>query len=513
MIYSDWIPRNKLLSLEQISVICAEHRSQGRLVVQCHGVFDLLHPGHLRHFQAARRLGDVLVVSITADAFVNKGPGRPAFPEALRAEALSNIECIDHVVISNFPSGVQAINAICPNFYVKGNEYAEKSKDITGNISEEERAVKIHGGEMHYTDDITFSASNLINSFLGCFPPETEQWLRAFRKERTPDQILRHLDNLKPLRPLVIGEAIIDEYAFCDGLGKATKDPILVMQSRFTEAYAGGSLAVANHLAGFCNDVSIITCLGDRERQEEFIRKSLLPNVKAHFVTRHGSPTIHKRRIVDRHTQARVLELYQMDDTPLSLPDEAAFLDILEGLFKQHDLIIIADYGHGLVTPGIIRRLCGSKAFLAINTQANAGNRGFNTISKFARADYVCIAGHEIALETRMKHAPWKDLLTEVMKKVDCPCFAVTQGKDGIWFHSEESGFVQTPALATKVVDRVGAGDAVLAISSLLRYQRAPWDIIGFVSNLAGAEMVSDLGNRVSINKVALAKHATALMR
>src|SRR3990167_7967964 len=126
----------KIKSLTEIREVLEKIRSQGLKIVQCHGVFDLLHPGHIRHFKSARAKGDILVVSVTPDRFVNKGPGRPAFTEVLRLESLAALEDVDYVVLNDSPDATSAIQKIRPFFYVKGNEYADHAKDVTGKISE-----------------------------------------------------------------------------------------------------------------------------------------------------------------------------------------------------------------------------------------------------------------------------------------------------------------------------------------------------------------------------------------
>ncbi len=503
----------KTKALTELAKITARMKAQGKCVVHCHGVFDLIHPGHVRHLTAAKREGDLLIVTVTPDQYVNKGPGRPLFNQHLRAESLAALQCVDYVSINEWPTAVETIRLLQPSVYVKGIEYAKPENDVTGKISEEEQAVVSIGGRIHFTDDITFSSSQLINDAFSVFPPKTEQWLRGFLKRYPIDAVLGFLENAKKLKTLVIGEAILDEYVFCDGLGKSTKDPILAFQYRSTEAYAGGTLAVANHLAGFGGDVSLITVLGESERREEFVRHAMLPNVRAHFLTRHGAPTIHKRRFVDAYTGSRLFELYLIDDTPLEARDETALLRSLKSIISDYDLVVVADYGHGMFTPSTINALCQSSRFLAVNTQANAGNRGFNTISKYPRADYVCVATHEVALETRMRHADWRDLILEVTKRINCPRFTVTQGSRGSLHYEHGGDFTEVPALATRVADRVGAGDAVLAVTSLLVGQRAPWDIVGFVGNIAGAQMVAELGNRVTVNKASLAKSVISLMK
>lgn len=503
----------KIAPLAELAKTITRLKAQGKRVVHCHGVFDLVHPGHIRHFEQARAEGDVLVVTVTPDEHVNKGPGRPCFQQGLRAEAVAALQCVDHVAINAWPTAVETIRLLQPDVYVKGKEYAIPEQDITGKITEEEQAIRGVGGRLHFTDDITFSSSQLINDYFSSFPPSTQQWLRAFKRRHSIGDVTQILERTAALKVLVIGEAIIDEYVFCDGLGKSTKDPVLAFRYRSTEAHAGGSLAVANHVAGFCREVGLVTLLGELDRREDLVRQGLLSNIQASLSTHHGAPTIHKRRFIDAYTRTRLLELYMMEDAPLERRDEAALLDTLRRTLGNYDVVLVADYGHGMLTPAIVDLLCRQAKFLAVNTQANAGNRGFNTISKYPRADYVCLAGHEIALETRMRHAAWYDLVLEVTKRIDCPRFTVTQGKGGSLHYAPGAGFTEVPALAMKVEDRVGAGDAFLAVTSLLVAQEVPWDIVGFIGNVAGAQMVADLGNRTSVNHTSIAKGAIALMK
>jgi len=504
---------SKIKSLADLVEIIADLKVHGRKVVLCHGAFDLVHPGHIRHLEAARREGDVLVVTVTPDRYVNKGPGRPVFNERLRAESLVALHCVDYAAINEWPTAVETIRLLMPDVYAKGSEYAQREKDITGKIYEEEQAILSVGGRICFTDEITFSSSHLINNYFNVLPPEAENWLEAFRRQHSADEVIGYLEGAASLKALVVGEAIIDEYVFCDGLGKSTKDPILAFLYRSTETYAGGSLAVANHVAGFCGQVGLITFLGESERREDLVRRTLLPNVNPCFVTRKRAPTIHKRRFVDAHTGARMFELYVMEDGTLKTEEEKALAEALAETIDNYDIVVVMDYGHGMLTASTIELLCENARFLAVNTQANAGNRGFNTISKYPRADYVCLAMHEVALETRMRHGDWRDLALEVMRRIKCPHFTITWGKYGSLHYTVDGDFIQVPAFAPRVVDRVGAGDSVLAVTSLLVAQGAPWDIVGFVGNLAGAQMVAELGNRATVSKASIAKHVSSLMR
>ena len=112
----------------------------------CHGVFDILHVGHVNHFQEAKKKVDILIVSITADKFVNKGPNKPYSSSENRAKILTSINHIDYVFINNSHSAEKVIKNLSPNFYFKGKDYI--SKDITGNLKLELKELKKNKGKI-----------------------------------------------------------------------------------------------------------------------------------------------------------------------------------------------------------------------------------------------------------------------------------------------------------------------------------------------------------------------------
>ena len=136
--------QTKVMDLDELDQVLGPIRDDGKKIVHCHGVFDLLHIGHIRHFQQAKELGDVLVVTVTPDQFVNKGPGRPAFGEQMRTEAIAALDCVDFVAINRWPLAEEAIKLIQPRFYVKGSDYKDANDDNTGGIVIEEEAVHGH---------------------------------------------------------------------------------------------------------------------------------------------------------------------------------------------------------------------------------------------------------------------------------------------------------------------------------------------------------------------------------
>jgi len=505
--------RDKIKTVAELAAIVDALKRQGRRIVQCHGVFDLLHPGHIRHLQAARAQGDVLVVTVTADRFVNKGPGRPVFNQHLRCETLAAIACVDYVAINDAPDAVDLIKTVRADVYAKGVDYVRAENDPTGMIGEEERAIRSLGGHIHFTDEIAFSSSQLINTHLDIFPPETESWLRSFRTRHSLDEILGHFEAANKLRVLVIGEAIIDEYLFCEGLGKATKDPILAARFLSRESHAGGALAVANHISAMVGEVGLVTRLGELDPAEDFIRRHLAATVTPFFQVSSNMPTIRKQRFVDSHTGARMIELYVMEDVDPTPGDIAVLTRTISRLTPDYDVVVVVDYGHGMMSPPAIEATIRSARFLAVNTQANAGNHGFNTVSQYRRADYVCLAQREVELEIRTRRADLPTQAGLLASRIDCKRFTMTRGYYGSVHFDRDGEVVEVPAFAVKVTDRIGGGDAVLAVTSPLVAVGAPWDIVGFVGNLAGAQMVTELGNRIHITRPALLKAVHSLMR
>ncbi|MCG8688223.1 MAG: adenylyltransferase/cytidyltransferase family protein, partial [Desulfobacterales bacterium] len=273
----------KLISLDNLAKRTREASGEGKSVIYCHGVFDLLHIGHIRYLEQARKMGDILVVTLTPDRYVDKGPHRPAFNESLRAEALASLDCIDYVAVNKWPTAEESLRLLRPHVYVKGSEFKEVSDDRTGKMARELAVVDEIGARLAFTDDIVFSSSNLINRYFNNLPREQHEYLQLFRKRYSLDRILSQLDKMNRLNVLVVGDTILDEYLYCDAIGKSSKDPVLAVKYQSRDLFAGGVLAVANHVGAFTDKVDLLTVIGDQDPHEEFIRANLSPSVTPRF--------------------------------------------------------------------------------------------------------------------------------------------------------------------------------------------------------------------------------------
>lgn len=185
---------DKKLTFAEAPAVLRHVRESGKTIVQCHGTFDLLHPGHIVHLEEAKAIGDILVVTITADRFVNKGPGRPVFNASLRTRSLAALACVDYVIVVPYPAAVEAIECVRPNIYCKGKEYERSAVDVTGNIQNDLKTVARLGGQVRYVGLVVFSATRLLNRFFDVYPPDARMFFRQMIKRYPFEDIRRRID-------------------------------------------------------------------------------------------------------------------------------------------------------------------------------------------------------------------------------------------------------------------------------------------------------------------------------
>jgi bifunctional ADP-heptose synthase (sugar kinase/adenylyltransferase) len=288
---------------------------------------------------------------------------------------------------------------------------------------------------------------------------------------------------------------------------------VLALRYRSNDLFAGGAAAVANHVASFAGHVQLVTVLGESDSHEDFIKSKLQPNVTPCFTVQPGAPTLIKRRFLDGYTFNKLLEVYIMDNTGLPEDMDAEFCRWVKESLPQYDLVIAADFGHGAISDRMVLILSEKALFLAVNTQANAGNRGFHTISRYPRADYVCLAEHEIRLDKRKMTGNLEPMMDELAEKLSCRTIMVTRGRSGSLARGRNDTFVASPSLAVEVVDRVGAGDAFFSVTALAAAQGLEEELIGFIGNVVGGLAVGAVGNQKPIDKLTVKKYVTSLLK
>ena len=503
----------KVKDFDALVKLVRQLRQRGRKVILSHGVFDLMHPGHIRHFEAARAKADVLIVTVTRDEYVNKGPGRPVFNHRLRAESVAALECVDYVAVNKWPTAVETILHLRPDIYVKGGEYRNEEDDLTGKISDEEAAIKSVGGRLVFTDEVTFSSSEILNQHFNVYPKEADVFLKSFKRKYGSDYVIDVLKGLKDMRVMVIGDTIIDEYSYCTGMGKPAKADIISTKYLREEKFTGGILAIAKHAANFCKEVHIVSMLGRQNDYEDFIASNLLPNISYKFFYRDDVPTVVKRRYLNPSFLSKTFEINFLDDSEMPKPLSKKVSAYIREKAKDYDLVLTADFGHGLIDNGIVEKICALKRFLSVNTQANSANMGFNLITKYKNADYVCIDEPEIRLALRDRFGRVEDLILALSRKLKCGKIIVTRGHLGATAYEKGKGFFNIPVFSREIVDRVGAGDAFLSITSPVVAKGLPLDVVGFIGNVVGALAVLIVGNKTPVEPVPLYKFIRSLLK
>jgi rfaE bifunctional protein nucleotidyltransferase chain/domain len=506
--------RRKIVSIEELATIVHGVRQAGSTVIQAHGTFDLLHLGHVKHLEAAKKFADRLIVTLTADRYVNKGPNRPVFNEQLRAEMLAALEVVDYVAINYHLDAVPAITAIKPDFYAKGQDYINPDGDITGKINDERLAIEAVGGEIRFTEEMTFSSTELINRNFNIYEPHLRTHIDGLRENDGLETILQMIDSIKDMRVLIVGDAIIDEYDYVYPMGKAAKENMIATRFQDSERFAGGVFATAAHVASFCKEVEIVTCLGGRDDYEDFVRERLKPNVKLTVISRPNSPTTRKRRFVDPNYMRKLFEVYFMDDAPLTQEAESALNKALENCIQDFDVVIANDFGHGMIGASTVKLLCEQAKFLAVNTQSNSANMGYNFVHKYPRADFVCIDAPEVRLAVADKVSPIEDVISKLLpQKIDCPKVIITHGKHGCITYEKGHVVHTLPALTKSVVDTVGAGDAFLSVTAPLVAAGAALPQVGFIGNVVGALKVAIVGHQRPVEKIDVLKSLKAILK
>lgn len=509
-----WIARSKIKSLNELAALAEDQRQSGHRVVLAHGTFDLVHLGHVRYLEEARRQGDKLFVTVTADAFVNKGPSRPVFPDLLRAEMLGAMSCVDYVAVNHAPTAVNVIDMLKPDIYVKGIEYKEAENDVTGKIIEEQASVEAYGGRIHFADDITFSSSSLINRHLDLVDPKLRAYLDDARQRDFMARLPQLIERIGDMRVLLVGETIIDEYNYVASLGKPPKEFVLATLYRGHETFCGGVIAAANHVAGFCKEVEVFTCFGGLESHEDFVRSSLKPNVKLWAVHRADAPTVRKVRYVEPDFVRKLFEVYVMDDTPLPAHLEEQFGREIARRARDFDIVIVTDFGHGLLSRPVRAALVEHSPYLAVNAQSNSANHGFNLINKYPQADYVCIDAPEARLAVADKDADLAEVASDMLHaRMNINRVILTHGRNGCVTFDKAQGTRVVPAFTSRILDTMGAGDAFLAVTAPLSAVAEDMEMVGFVGNVVGSIKVGILGHRQAVDKVSVLKYIQSLLK
>lgn len=484
--------RTELLSLRRAAA------ADGKTVVHCHGCFDIVHPGHIQHLQFARSLGDVLIVSVSADTQVNKGVDRPLIPDDLRASSLAALECVDHVLINPDPTAVGLLEALRPDVYVKGREY-ERSADPRF-LAERDTVVR-HGGRVVFSSgEVVYSSTALIGAMGGreIFNEEKISRLRD-RHGLSTSAMQTLLNRGRGLKIVVVGDYILDRYHFCDATGVAGEGPMLSLRAMQDRDYDGGAGVIALHLAALGARPTLISALADDDLSRQIEMRLAAEGVDTQCYRG-------RRQVVAKHR-------YLVDQTKLFKVDEGnpAPADTqLEGLLAAKILaasegaaaVVFADFGYGVITASLLDRVIPRLRETVPILTADVSGRQSNLL-RFKGFDLLCPTERETREALHDFANGLGAVVWDLLNLTAARSAIITLGKQGLvtFDHAERSpqGRLTSeylPALSNAAIDPLGCGDALLATASLALAAGGSLTAAAFLGSIAAAIEAQEVGNK-----------------
>ncbi len=311
----------KIINIKTLLTRLKNFRKKNFKIIMCHGVFDILHSGHILHFQEAKSQGDILIVSVTADQFIRKGPNRPFFNTEQRMKMISELEIVDFVVESNELSAIKNLSILQPNIYCKGIDYRNHELDLTGKIIKEKNTLKKFNGRIFYTKSQKFSSSNLLNNYFDYLDINQKKYISRI-KYLVEEDIRSLFKKVENLRVLVVGELIIDKYVFGEAVGKSSKDPVIVLNEGESLSYLGGSASIAKNISSVSKYVTLLTLNEKNSKDNNFIKREINNSFKVKYFTKKNYRTIVKKRFVEDINKRKLLGLYNLNDDIIDKENE-----------------------------------------------------------------------------------------------------------------------------------------------------------------------------------------------
>ena len=450
--------RHKLVTREELVEKVGGFPRPKKIII-CHGVFDVVHPGHIRHLAYAKSKADLLVVSITADKHITKGIYRPHVPGHLRALSLAAFDMVDYVIIDENATPLDNIDFLKPDFFAKGFEY---SADLPKATREEMEHVEAYGGEMIFTPgDVVYSSTKFLNTHLPSL--KIEKLLSLMSQFDISFSDLRDTVNgLSGYKVHVVGDTIVDTYTRTNLIGGITKTPTFSVLYDGHDDYVGGAGIVAQHMKAAGAEVIFTTVLGN-DRLGKFAEDTMRESgVEVEAVIDANRPTTNKNAIIAGGY--RLLKIDTLDNTPISSKISDQIVSKIAS--KKVDCVVFSDFRHGIFNRTTIPKLAAAIPEGIFKVADSQVASRWGNITEFQGFDLVTPNEREARFAIADQDSNIGQLATFVKEYTDCKNVILKLGPRGIFFMNDEL-YHSVDSFAKDVKDAVGAGDALLAYATL----------------------------------------------
>jgi rfaE bifunctional protein kinase chain/domain len=488
--------KSKIVSAAEAAVLIGP-RPRGRKVIMCHGTFDIVHPGHIRHLMFAKSKADILVVTLTGDAHIQKANFRPFVPEDLRAMNLAALQMVDFVIIDPEPKPLRNLLIIQPDYFAKGYEYGGDGS-VDPRTQEEIDALNRYGGEMIFTPgDVVFSSSSIIESE----PPNlaVEKLRSLLEGEHLCfDDLYRALDRFKGTKVHVIGDTIVDGYTHTTLIGGNTKTPTFSVRFERQTDYVGGAGIVAKHLKAAGADVVFTTVLGDDRLKDVVLQDLEKAGVRVNAIVDRTRPTTYKNAFIAGGY--RLLKVDTLDNRAVT---GRIFDTVRERIAaEKSDVVVFSDFRHGVFSratiPAFIEAIPKGTYRVADSQVATR----WGNILEFKGFDLITPNEREARFSLGDQDSVVRPLALKLYEQAECKTLMLKLGERGmITYRAKPSApgdvraFFVIDSFAGQVVDAVGSGDALLAYATLAMAATGNHVVASVLGSMAAAVECEHDGN------------------
>lgn len=491
--------RNKIRSVDELRTLRSDLKREDKVVVQCHGCFDIVHPGHIQYLRFAREQGDVLFVSVSGDDVVGKGFDRPYINEDLRLENLAALEFVDYVCLDHNAWAGPVLETLRPDIYVKGKEYETNSDP---RFKKEKQLVEGYGGKVIYSSgDVVYSSTLILNRFSERFSLE-QQKIAFFCRQHGIDRarIDALVSGFAERRVLVVGDPIFDHYVHCEALGVAAESPILSVTPIKDVWCIGAGGLIAKQFAALGAKAGFLTTTSDASAHAARFRAELSgPSIEVFEVRADNRPTYVKERfLVD---EQKIFKVDHGRHAPLSTSATREVIRVLDEQMEKFDALVVTDFGYGFFGNELVEAVPALAARHGKPYYVDVSHTGQANILKFKRPRLATPTEHEIRFAFADSESGFSHLARRYYDETSAEQLVMTLGKRGlILFHRSEEpkGRLRTdylPAFSVHAQDPVGAGDVLLAGLVLADVSGASLQVGAYFGNCLAALHVQTLGN------------------